>query len=416
MSNDLSGRAAIPPPRDSPSLLGGRYQLTEQLAAGGMGEVWAATDQVLGRQVAVKILRRELAEDPTFRERFRAEARHAAGLSHGGIAAVYDYDDGTADMKAAPFLVLEYVPGEPLSTTISREGTLSPEQTLDIVSQSAQALQVAHDGGVIHRDVKPGNLLLTPDGRVKITDFGISRAMNSVPLTLTGSIMGTAYYISPEQASGGSVTPASDIYSLGIVAYECLTGRRPFDGDTPVTVALAQVREEPPALPRELPTPVRDLVMRMLAKAPEDRPGSAEEVAREAAALLTSGALSGSAISPPTLVAPAVPPRSTDTDPGFFLPPAAGSRSKLPYAVLAATLLVLIVLAIVLGGDDAGSDDTPAGPATMTSVSPDGASNSPDSIPVTVVPTPSADADATGADERGNGKGKKQKDDGKGKD
>ncbi|MDQ1602973.1 MAG: eukaryotic-like serine/threonine-protein kinase, partial [Actinomycetota bacterium] len=268
------------------SLLGTRYRLTERIAGGGMGEVWRGSDQVLGRDVAVKILRREYADDPTFLERFRAEARHTAGLSHPGIAAVYDYgeEDGSS------YLVMELVPGEPLATTIARDGAMSAERTLDLIAQSGFALQAAHDAGVIHRDIKPGNLLHTDDGTVKITDFGIARAANSVPLTQTGAIMGTAYYISPEQATGGSVSPASDIYSLGIVSYECLAGRRPFAGNTPVSVALAQVRDEPPALPEDVPAPVRELVMRMLAKDPADRPVSAGSLAAEASALLAAGA------------------------------------------------------------------------------------------------------------------------------
>ena len=169
-------------------LLGNRYLLTERIAGGGMGEVWAATDDVLGRPVAVKILRREYADDPTFLERFRAEARHAAGLSHSGIAAVYDY----GEEDGSPFIVMELVPGEALSAEMARVGALGADRTLDIIGQAALALQTAHDGGVIHRDVKPGNLLLTPDGTVKITDFGIARATDSVPLTLSVAIMGTA--------------------------------------------------------------------------------------------------------------------------------------------------------------------------------------------------------------------------------
>ena len=271
-------------------LLGDRYRLTERIAGGGMGEVWRAEDTVLGRAVAVKILRREYADDGTFLARFRAEARHTAGLSHAGIAAVYDFSeggdrtDGDGD-DGSPYLVMELVPGEPLSALVAREGALSPRRTMDIVGQAACGLQAAHDAGVIHRDVKPGNILVTPTGTVKITDFGISRATNSVPLTQTGAIMGTAYYISPEQASGRPVTPASDVYSLGVVAYECLTGRRPFPGDTPVSVALAQVNKEPPALPANLPAPVRDLVMQMLAKDPARRPSSAGAAGREALAM-----------------------------------------------------------------------------------------------------------------------------------
>jgi serine/threonine-protein kinase len=244
---------------------------------------------------------------------------------------------------------MELVPGEPLSALMSREGPLTPERTLDIVGQAANGLQAAHDAGVIHRDIKPGNILVTPDGVVKITDFGISRATNSVPLTETGAIMGTAYYISPEQASGQSVTPASDIYSLGIVAYECLTGRRPFDGDTPVSVALAQVSQEPPALPPELPASVRDLVMQMLAKRPADRPASAGDVGQAAMALRPTLAVAATqALDPPepTRTLPAVgagaapayaeettvvtPRLGTDTDPGSGCPTSPGRRAGCP--------------------------------------------------------------------------------------
>jgi serine/threonine protein kinase len=330
-------------------LLGNRYLLTERIAGGGMGEVWAATDDVLGRPVAVKILRREYADDPTFLERFRAEARHAAGLSHSGIAAVYDY----GEEDGSPFIVMELVPGEALSAEMARQGALAPDRTLDIIGQAALALQAAHDGGVIHRDVKPGNLLLTPDGTVKITDFGIARATDSVPLTLTGAIMGTAYYISPEQASGESVTPASDVYSLGIVAYECLTGRRPFDGNTPVSVALAQVQEEPPALPAGIAEPVAALVMRMLAKDPADRPASAGELGREALALRAAGV----GATPATRTLPVadadatrrispVDGRRTDTNPGFLLPPLRTRPAWLPFVIAAAVVLVLLLATV----------------------------------------------------------------------
>jgi serine/threonine-protein kinase len=366
---------------DTDVLLGNRYLLTERIAGGGMGEVWAATDEVLGRPVAVKILRREYADDPTFLERFRAEARHAAGLSHSGIAAVYDYgeDDGS------PFIVMELVPGEALSAEMAREGAIAPDRTLDIIGQAALALQVAHDGGVIHRDVKPGNLLLTPDGTVKITDFGIARATNSVPLTLTGAIMGTAYYISPEQASGESVTPASDVYSLGIVAYECLTGRRPFDGNTPVNVALAQVREEPPALPAGIPEPVAALVMQMLAKDPADRPASAGELGREALALRAAGAGQTPATktlpvadADATRVVGPVPARGdSDTNPGFLLPPLRERPVWLPVVIAAAVVLVL-VLAIARACSGPGTAAT----STSSSTAKDTAAAAKDSVTV----------------------------------
>ena len=356
---------------DTDVMLGNRYLLGERIATGGMGEVWGATDDVLGRGVAVKILKREYADDPTFLERFRAEARHAAGLSHAGIAAVYDYgeDDGS------PFIVMELVPGKALSTVMAEEGAIDAELTLDIVGQAASALRTAHEGGVIHRDVKPGNLIVTPDGTVKITDFGIARATNAVPLTLTGAIMGTAYYISPEQASGESVTPASDVYSLGVVAYECLTGRRPFDGNTPVSVALAQVREEPPALPDGIPQPVADLVMRMLAKDPADRPSTAE-LAAEAATLRAAAAGWEDTATKALPLADADATRridpaagatgpGSDTNPGFLLPPLRNRPAWLPYAIAAAVVLALV---LVTARACAGPDTAPTGDGSSSSM------------------------------------------------
>jgi hypothetical protein len=333
--------------------------------------------------VAVKVLRRAYADDPVFLQRFRAEARHTANLSHPNIAAVYDFGEGDAGQSGepgSPFLVMEHVPGEPLSALISRERTLDPGRTMHLVGQAALGLQAAHDAGVIHRDVKPGNILVTPDGEVKITDFGIARAANSVPLTQTGAIMGTAYYISPEQASGRSVTPASDVYSLGIVAYECLTGRRPFAGDTPVSVALAQVSKEPPALPGTVPAPVRDLVMRMLAKEPERRPAPAGRLGSEALALRAVGPDPDAAADPaedPTgatrvlplgqvATSPDTPPagtgrggrddpgahRDADTDPGFRLPdPLGRPRWLVPALVLAAAAIAVLLLARACGSD-----------------------------------------------------------------
>ncbi len=235
---------------------GGRYQLSSRVAIGGMGEVWQATDLVIGRTVALKILKDEYLGDPGFLERFRAEARHAALVNHEGIANVFDYgeEDGSA------YLVMELVPGEALSTMIEREHTLPVDKVLDIVAQTANALQAAHAVGLVHRDIKPGNLLITPDGRVKITDFGIARIADQVPLTATGQVMGTVQYLSPEQASGHPASPSTDIYSLGIVAYECLAGRRPFTGESQVAIAMAHINEQPPALPGDVPEPVSALV------------------------------------------------------------------------------------------------------------------------------------------------------------
>ncbi|GAB3268408.1 hypothetical protein GCM10027449_01710 [Sinomonas notoginsengisoli] len=261
--------------------LGGRYQLQGRIAIGGMGEVWRARDDVLGRIVAIKILKEEYAGDPSFLERFRAEARHTALLNHNGIANVFDYGEA----EGSAYLVMELVPGEPLSAILERERVLSPDRTLNIIAQTARALAVAHGQGLVHRDVKPGNLLITPDHRVKVTDFGIARLADQVPLTQTGQVMGTAQYLAPEQATGQQATGSSDIYSLGVIGYECLTGHRPFSGESQIAIALAQVNDAPPPLPDHLPAPVRALLMSMLAKDPRNRPANAIKLAEAAEAI-----------------------------------------------------------------------------------------------------------------------------------
>ena len=263
--------------------LADRYSLEQRIAIGGMGEVWRARDAVLGRVVAVKVLKPEHAADPDFLERFRSEARHTASLSHPGIANVYDY----GEVGDVAYLVMEFVDGEPLSTALARDGRLAPDRALDVVGQAGLALQAAHDAGVIHRDVKPGNLLIRPDGVVKVTDFGIARAVDSAPLTKTGLVVGTAAYLSPEQAGGRPVTAASDIYSLGVVAYECLTGNRPFTADSAVGVAMAHLHNDPPPLP-DVPPVVGDFVRRALEKDPARRQPSAGDFGRTALALAAS--------------------------------------------------------------------------------------------------------------------------------
>jgi serine/threonine-protein kinase len=276
---------------------GGRYQLSSRVAIGGMGEVWQATDLVIGRTVAIKILKDEYLGDPGFLERFRAEARHAALVNHEGIANVFDYgeEDGSA------VLVMELGPGEALSTILERDRVLATDRVLDIVAQTANALHAAHSAGLVHRDIKPGNLLITPDGRVKITDFGIARIADQVPLTATGQVMGTVQYLSPEQASGHAASPTTDIYSLGIVAYEALAGRRPFTGESQVAIAMAQINETPPELPATIAEPVRNLVYSSIAKSPADRPASAAHLARAAQAL-RRGDVAAAATSVPGII------------------------------------------------------------------------------------------------------------------
>jgi serine/threonine protein kinase len=258
-------------------VLGRRYTLSRRIAVGGMGEVWEATDTLLGRQVAVKIMREEFRTAPTFLARFRAEARHAGRLNHPGIAAVYDY----GETDAAAFLVMELVSGRPLSELMAQQPALSATEKLSILAQAADALQAAHEAGVVHRDVKPGNLMVRPDGTVKVTDFGIARALTSAPLTDHGQMVGTPAYVSPEQATGEQVTGSSDIYSLGVVAYELFAGRLPFGRDTPLAVALAHVEDLPPPLPDTVPTPLRELIESTLAKDPNLRPASAAQLATQ---------------------------------------------------------------------------------------------------------------------------------------
>jgi serine/threonine-protein kinase len=323
--------------------LGGRYRLDERIAGGGMGDVWRGTDEVLGRTVAVKILLPALLEEAGFAERFRGEARTMATINHPGVVDVYDYgsENGTA------FLVMEYVEGDALSRTLSRVGRLTPARTMALVAQAADALHAAHEKGIVHRDVKPGNLLVRPNGTLVLTDFGIARSAMVGQLTAAGSVLGTASYISPEQASGAGATPLSDVYALGVVAYQCLSGRRPFEGDNPLEIAMRHVREAPPPLPSDIPPAVRQIVERAMAKDPSARWPSAAalaQVSRRTSAQLASAGATGTTRAPqqaPTSGAPAPvasgplgpssgPPASPASPAGPPAPVAPGATRVMP--------------------------------------------------------------------------------------
>ncbi|BDZ54744.1 serine/threonine-protein kinase [Agromyces marinus] len=386
---------------------GGRYELQSRIAIGGMGEVWQATDLVIGRQVALKILKDEYLGDPGFLERFRAEARHAALVNHEGIANVFDY----GEEEGSAYLVMELVPGEALSTILEREHVLSTDKVLDIVAQTAAALQAAHAAGLVHRDIKPGNLLITPDGRVKITDFGIARIADQVPLTATGQVMGTVQYLSPEQASGHPASPTTDIYSLGIVAYECLAGRRPFTGESQVAIAMAQINETPPDLPVTVSEPVRNLVYSCIAKNPADRPQTAAHLARAATAL-RRGDVQAAALAVPAVLGAAagataatmLMPQAGATAATTVLPAGAPGpdgdeeeteeKKRSPWTwplivliILLALVLIGILVAFALNSGKSPDPSTSSGPPTSTSTSAPPSTSSEPPPPTSEAPT-----------------------------
>jgi serine/threonine-protein kinase len=344
------------------AVLGGRYVLDEQIGNGGYGEVWRATDTVLSRAVAIKLLHPRYAQRSEGLARFRAEARHAGGLSHENIAQVFDYGEQAGGQP--PYLVMELVAGPSLEAALAG-GPLESTLTMDIVAQAASGLQAAHAAGMIHRDIKPGNLLIAPGGTVKITDFGIAHTIGSAQVTASGELIGTPGYLAPERAEGEQATPASDLYSLGMVAYECLAGAAPFTG-TALEVALAHRDRPLPPLPASVSADVCAFVMRLTLKDPARRLANAAEVAvwagllRDGVAALQTGPLA----SGPALAV------------GWLR-----RRTVLAYACVAVTALVVVVLASVIGFAST------SGLVTASPVSPrsaqDGAAAPPGRSPVT---------------------------------
>jgi eukaryotic-like serine/threonine-protein kinase len=322
--------------------LGGRYRVGALLAAGGMGEVWAARDLLLDRPVAVKVLGGALAGDGRAAERLRREARAAGRLDHPNIARVLDL----GEQDGRPYLVMELLEGESLAARIDRAGPMAPAEAARVVAAVADALQAAHAAGVVHRDVKPGNVFLTSAGEVKVLDFGIAAAAGQTDLT-TGDLLGTAAYLAPERALGRPATPAADLYSLGVVLYELLAGRRPFQGGSDVELAMAQVNARPaplalvaPAMPPALAAACEHA----LAKDPAARPPSAAAFAR----LLRSPAPAGPATRPLPLAASPPPthraPAGAAALPAELAPPRPAGRGR--PRVRRRGLLVALLLAV----------------------------------------------------------------------
>ncbi|WP_205325862.1 serine/threonine-protein kinase [Glycomyces sp. YM15] len=432
-------------------LLGQRYRLRERIAVGGMGEVWRAEDTVLERTVAVKAMLPALLNEPGFAKRFAAEAKTVAALTHPHIVNVHDF--GNADLpsgETTAYLVMEFIEGKSLADLIAERGRVDARELMPIIAATAEALQQAHERGIIHRDIKPGNILVRArDGQAVLTDFGIARSGASGDLTATGSVMGTASYIAPEQAEGTGVLPASDMYSLGVVAFHGLTGHRPFQAENPIELALHHVRTPPPPLPPDIPPGVRAFVERSLLKDPHQRFSSATEMAALARVAVDANPMSTSVMPPvgqlprragvvtmggppagvadPMPAAPQqpqgqmqanqmhaggqVPPGSSP--PGIDLgaatpPPASKPVAKRPLVMAVAGVVALVVLSgIVLlllqlnGGGTPGDGGEDTTPTVSESVEGEDEDTSPDAEDI----SPADDGRPTGRGPTGDGPG-----------
>jgi serine/threonine-protein kinase len=341
---------------DKAPVLADRYRLDHLIASGGTGEVWRAHDEFTDSPVAVKVPHLDRAGDQDVARQLALEAQAGSLVDHPAVTAVYDYGqvDLGADEPPLTYMVMELVDGHSLSELLRQSGRLSVEDTLALLSRTAEGLQAAHDCGVVHRDVKPANLLLTSEGEVKLTDFGLAQSPAGTPIDLEdggGVVFGTVRYMAPEVVAGGRPTAASDLYSLGVVAYRCLAGRSPFAGVDTRTIAAAHLHQPVPPLPADVPAGVRQLVDELLAKDPGDRPPSAAAVARRARDLLAEQ--DGGDAAPHPASAPAVPPAR----------PATRRRSRAQRLRATLLMLALVLTVVVLA-----AVFWPSGPAPVPSV------------------------------------------------
>src|SRR4051812_23676768 len=354
MTRDTGRRATERVSTSVPQQLGGRYEIGELLGRGGMAEVHIGRDGRLGRSVAVKMLRPDLARDPSFQARFRREAHSAASLNHPSVVAVYDTGEDQYAGNPVPYIVMEYVEGSTLRELMSSGSRLVPERALEIVDGVLNALSYSHQHGIIHRDIKPGNVMLSRAGDVKVMDFGIARAVadQSATMTATSAVIGTAQYLSPEQARGEKVDSRSDLYSTGCLLYELLTGRPPFVGDSPVSVALQHVREDPAppsSIDPDISPAVDAIVMRALAKDREERYQDADEMRAD-----IRRALAGQTVIAPAPTATTQrvtpPPAATATFPAMDDDAGRNNRGGrgLAYALLGLAVVAVFVIAAVV--------------------------------------------------------------------
>ncbi|MCX4612485.1 MULTISPECIES: serine/threonine-protein kinase [Streptomyces] len=391
---------------DRGTVLGGRYTLAERIGGGAMGDVWRADDTVLERRVAVKILRPELLDDARFAKRFRREALILASLDHPGIVDVHDYgENALGDGSRVAYIVMELVEGRPLDEFLKESGPLPPEQALATTAEALEALHAAHRRQVVHRDIKPSNLLICADGRVKVTDFGLARDLATSKITPEHAVVGTALYIAPEQVEGHGTTPASDLYSMGVVCYKMLTGKLPFDGERAIEILVKHVQQPVPALPADFPQPVRDFVATALAKKPEDRfPDAATmaAAARTAAPAAASSAVAGGAVVSPESGGAAevmVAPQQGRSGSG---------RRRILFPLLVACVVTVVVGGVVLidpslfqshtstRGNEASASASISASTSASGAHSTGASPSPSRLPSA---SPSASATTNGSAE-----------------
>ncbi|HJV08214.1 MAG TPA: protein kinase [Acidimicrobiales bacterium] len=346
-------------------VLAGRYRLKRLIAKGGMAEVWESEDDILGRPVAVKILHPHLAADESFRERFRREAIAAARLAHPNVVATFD----TGTDAGITFIVMELVEGTTLRQDLNETGPMAPGRVVHIGAQVADALHYAHKAGVVHRDVKPANILICPDGRVKVADFGIAKAVEdseperpapSEALTGTGSIIGTAQYLAPEQVDGRAVDGRTDVYALGVVLYEMLCGRPPFTGDTDMAVALKHITTNPPApgsVRAGIPRALEEVVLRAMGKAPASRYQSAADLQSALLAVDLRAGEATAVVAAPTQAAPAAVAARVDHTPPRGVPPSFAQQERrwmVPTVALVAIVLTLGVVGYFFFRSDTG--------------------------------------------------------------